>query len=620
MATSRSRRLRFAALATLSALAVAASGVEAPRLPGFSAVLGDARLEVGAVRPGALLGLALAQGGEVTLENVAVEAAGSIYRAPRVILSGASVSREEFARLLDPNAAEPLAPRLARLSAKRVTIPELRVEQKLAGDTQVTRYRDVVLSDIVDGRIGSGTSEGATLETKGKDGAGSGTIGRITLTDLDLAEMARIFTEKGGADSAMKRLYGGFTIENVTVDDPKGSRAKIVRITGRDFFARPTADSWSESIKALAAEPDKASGDRDTFARIVDLLDAFRVGSMELIGFEVRDPTGPEPVTVRVARIGFTGPSGNQPADARAEGFDVQMKNGRASIDTIALTGFSLEPTWKGLRELAGASPTDLDPDQLRGLLPTIGTIRLAGLDFDVPNDADDPKAKKDNIRFTVKDVSLTADQPVNGIPTNLRMAVDGLRFPLPADSTEDMVKDLAALGYKVLDLSWSLAANWNEQAEELAVREITLRGADMGAVTLRGTIGNVGRDVFDPDTAVAMVALMGGTARSLDLTVENKGLFERVVAREAKKQGRSPEDVRREYGMGAAVGVPMLLGNSGSAKAVGQAIARFVAKPGELQLSAKAKDPDGLGLADILSLGEPTEILQKIDVTATAR
>jgi hypothetical protein len=174
-------------------------------------------------------------------------------------------------------------------------------------------------------------------------------------------------------------------------------------------------------------------------------------------------------------------------------------------------------------------------------------------------------------------------------------------------------------MGYGKLDLSLVTAASWNEPGNELVVREVSVRGTEMGSAVLRGVLANVGRDVFNPDSAVAAVALMGATARNLHVTIENKGLFERVIVQEAKKQKKSPEDLRREYGMAAAVAVPAVLGNSSSAKAVGQAVARFVARPGRLTISATTKDPAGLGLADFVATPEPAALLDKLEITATA-
>jgi len=125
--------------------------------------------------------------------------------------------------------------------------------------------------------------------------------------------------------------------------------------------------------------------------------------------------------------------------------------------------------------------------------------------------------------------------------------------------------------------------------------------------------------DNISPDTTVAMVSLIGATAKTIELTVENKGLFEKVMAQQAQQKKKSPDDLRREYGMAAAIGIPALLGNGASAKTLGQAVARFITKPGRLAISAKTKDGGGLGLGDFASIGEPAKILEKLDITASS-
>ena len=223
-----------------------------------------------------------------------------------------------------------------------------------------------------------------------------------------------------------------------------------------------------------------------------------------------------------------------------------------------------------------------------------------------------------DKIRFKLKDLELTADKPRNGIPTNVRVALQNLAAPIPADTKDETVKLLRDLGYKDLNLSLVTAASWNEVANELVIRELSYNGQEMGAVTLHGVLGNVTGDVFNPDTALASVALIGAVAKSADLTIDNQGIVDRYLAQEARKQKKSPEALRREYGTAAALAVPIMLGNSPQAKSLGQAVARFIAKPGRLTVNAKAKSPTGLGLAELLATSEPAALFSKLDVTAT--
>ena len=92
---------------------------------------------------------------------------------------------------------------------------------------------------------------------------------------------------------------------------------------------------------------------------------------------------------------------------------------------------------------------------------------------------------------------------------------------------TEDGLKELAALGYKELDLSWLTAASWNAATNELQLRELSMRGANMGSTNLRATIGGVTKDVFSADNAMAIVALLGATVKNADFRIENGGLVE---------------------------------------------------------------------------------------------
>jgi hypothetical protein len=640
MSVATSRRFRLACLAAVSTLAIAASGIGMPPVRDVDLVLGEhGRLHIGAIRSDrGLLGIAAAQvptiqqglgralqgigGGEtVTLDDVTLDLGFATYRMPKVEVSGSSLSRAELMGLFDKNASEPLAARVGRLSAKEIRIPELVIEQTFANQRQTTRYRNTVVTDVVKGRIASATSESGTMEMKGGKSPGSGTIGRLTMTDVDAAEAARIYAEKAATPGAMKKLYGGFSVENLAIVPDDGPQFKIARISGKDFAARATKSSWMETLKAFASVEDleKASSAEQArvFGAVADVFDAMEIGLVEATGIEIVPPKEKGKEAGRIARIAYSG-GGGKPADMRMERFEIATDQGRAKIDLIAFTGFSFTGTFKGLRDLEGKPAKDLDMASLRQLIPTIGTIRISGIDFDMP-DSDKKGPVLENIKFSVKDMEVTADQPLNGIPTNLRVGVDSFRFVIPPGVTEDGLKELAALGYKELDLSWLTAASWNAATNELQLRELSMRGANMGSTNLRATIGGVTKDVFSADNAMALVALLGATVKNADFRIENGGLVEKLLAQEAAKQKKSLDDLRKEFGMVAAVGIPAMLGNSGQAKAIGQAVARFVAKPGKLSFSAKTKDPAGLGVADLASIGEPGAILDKLELTATA-
>ncbi|PPJ44356.1 hypothetical protein C0075_27130, partial [Rhizobium sp. KAs_5_22] len=88
---------------------------------------------------------------------------------------------------------------------------------------------------------------------------------------------------------------------------------------------------------------------------------------------------------------------------------------------------------------------------------------------------------------------------------------------------------------------------------------------------------------------------------KSLDLVVDNKGLFERYMAKAAKEQKSTPEALRRTYATATAFVVPAMIGNSEQAQTLSQAIGRFIAKPGRLTVNARSKDSSGMSLLDFV-------------------
>jgi hypothetical protein len=613
-------RRRSAVLLTATILAGAAYGIEPAVMRDLTVDTAGGRLSVGAVRT-SLIGAALAQSDTVALDNVVLTLGPVTYKAKRIEFTGVTSSRADIEALFDKASNEPLATRLARINARQISVPELVSEQTVGKEVQRSVQKNLVATDIKNGRIAQMLIESGTMEGGNDKARSRMTQGRTTVTDLDAAGMARTWAERGAANAPMVKLYGAFGVEDIraTITGPEGGEFRIARIGGRDFYGRPTEDSWAGAI-SLATELGAIENpsEKDTnrlVAAMADMLGAFDIAQAEINGMEIRGKNSAKEGTGRIARMAYTGAVGGQTPDARIEGFEVASPDGVARIATIAFTGFSFENTFKGLKSFQGKDMKNLDPAELRKLVPTIGTVRFSGFDFELPNEGD-KGPKPERIKFTLKNLELTADKPVDGIPSNLRLSLQNFAFPVPPNTKEEGLKDIAALGYKTLDVSFTAAASWNEPGNELVVREVSTKIEDMGLVSLRGVLGSVTKDVFSTDSAIAMVALVGATAKNVDLTVENGGLFDRYLAQESKKQKKTPEALRREFGTMAAVGIPALLGSSQQAKSIGQAVGRFIAKPGRLVISAKAKNGTGLGFADVMSLGEPSEILGLVDVT----
>jgi hypothetical protein len=622
--------LRLACLATALALGAGLTFYEPVLRRDLGHGDGPVRIAVGALRA-PLWSAALAQeAGSFTLENVTLQIGSSVHTMRAVRFVGVTNPRAEIEALFDKASTEPFSQRLARIAAKEIAIPELVSELRYDAFKQRSIYRNLSLSGVESGRIKLATGEGVDVDSTfrmdatGKEGKGTARYGRIVADSTDLATLIRFYAEGWPTPSGdFIPVQGSFSAENITVTDPNGLTVTIARVSGRNFSIRPSqqpAFGWMTSMFEVAAKSDPPQEEsRRLLAGALELAGSFKIGATEATGIQFAG-TSPEgkAVKARIARISYTGATATTPADARAEGVDVAAEDGTAKIDLLAFTGFDFEPTLRGLAALKDRRLDELDPATIRSLVPTIGTIRYAGLAFDVPN-AESKAPTPERVKFELKNLAITADKPLNGVPTNLRLDLQNLTAPMPAASEDESVKTLIGLGYRTVDVSTAFAAAWNEAAREIAISEFSWSGVDMGRFAARAILGGVDRQVFDPDTNLAMVALLGASARSAEVTIENRGLFERYLAAEAKKRGKSADAVRREYAAAAAVAIPAMLGNSEQAKGLAQAVARFIARPARLTITARAKAAAGLGISDVVTVQSPAEVMNLLDVTAVA-
>jgi hypothetical protein len=616
------RSIRRPALLLAAAVGTVALGYEPAPFRDLSFEGPGSRLSIGAVRL-PHLAAALAQADQIVLDDVTLVQGTGTYSAKRIMLSGVGSARTEIEAVFDRNAPESLADRLSRIHARQVMIPELVTDQQVGPVRQRTTYRNMIASDIRHGHIASLTADEGTQESDGPPGRSTATHGRLTLTGLAAPDLARIYVEKGDSQpAAFTKVYDRFSIEDIRHRAPNGASVRIAKAEGRDVRMRPTEESWSGSTSLISAmteidQPSAAETNRLAVA-VADLLGAFEIGLAELHGLSIDGITDKgDPVGVRLRRVAYSGARADRPSEMRLEGFDSAVREGTTRFAALVFTGFSFQATREGVKALKGKSLDDLDATTIRSLIPTIGTVQLSGLDLDVL-DARNGGPKPRRIHVAVKDLELTADKPLNGIPTNIRIGLRNLAMPLPPDSPEDGIKTLLSLGYGSVDLSFAVAATWNAAGNEIILSELSASGAEMLNVKAGAVLGNVTKDVFDADTALATVAALGTTAKSLDVRIENTGFFERYLAQEARKLQKTPDVLRREYGSAAAVALPRLLGNSDQARKLGQAVARFVAKPARLQISARAKGAEGIGVADVAALPTPAAILERLEITAS--
>lgn len=281
-----------------------------------------------------------------------------------------------------------------------------------------------------------------------------------------------------------------------------------------------------------------------------------------------------------------------------ADKIDLKTSSGATSVGQLALTDAKIQ---------LGASAARF--------LPLLGTVTASDITVDTVRAA----APTEKVHWTAKSLALTADAPRESAPTKFALKLDSLSVPVPANSSDATMKNLAELGYSAVVLSISGDANWNPQSNDIDVKQLSIAGADFGSITLNATLGKITKDVFSGDKTVSQAAYKNATAKMLGITVENRGLYEHIVTREAKKRGKSLDDTRKELSLASSLTFTSMTSSTPAGNIIATAIGKFVAKPGKLTIAVKSKDAGGIPIASLSDAAARKALNDKIDITATA-
>jgi hypothetical protein len=539
---------------------------------------------------------------------------------------GATMSRADVEALMDANAATPLAQRLQRISASGATIRSVEIVEERSLASQRTFYRDLTLMDIRAGKVAEARAAGAEQSvTMKQPGAGGQpapgtmnvTYGDMRFEEIDIPLMVRFMSEAArpgetpslfARSSAMNRMSmrfpeGTLAIDSMTVGE---TRMRPFRTALPELMAKMEADQ--------AASGANAQPSPEVMANILDVFSAFSMKDAEMRGLrgEFKDERG-RPVTLAMDAIAMTTDAPAGKGSFAMRGIDIAAPDGKVRVGEFSIQDASFGQLGQVLAR-TGGDPLKLAGENPRDMIPEIGRIRLGGIDIDVPDTS--RRNERVKMRLAAFDVAMSNFQ--TGIPANTRIDMTGFAMDLPKNSRDEGMKTLLQLGYDSIQFSMRLDQTWNPTSRVLSVNELSLDAPRMIRTNWKLDLGNVTKDVFDKDTAVQAVAALAINARRLSARVENLGLIEKLFEQQAREQRRRAEDIRRELGAGAAMAIPMFLGDHPGAKQLADAVSRFAAQPKSLDVEVTARG-EGLSAADFVAMSDPQSLLGKVDIKARA-
>lgn len=575
---------------------------------------------------------AQAQAGGYSFTNLSGNIGPVKIEVPSIEIAGASVGKDDLGKTFAFDAGLPA--RLKSLSIKSVSIPEMKATLEIPGGTDNFSYvfKNITADDTVNGKVGRMAVANTSFSAKMKDGNQKGQILKHEIKNLDLAQSARIYYDTAAPGEKSAPLYTSYVLDGMTnsVSSAAAVEMEMGKVTQGEFRMRPMkgkslatfvseAMKLAEESKGKSSPPPAALG--EMFGQIADMLEGMEEDEgMVMRGTRITVGEKAQPIaTLLIDKIEGAIGTPQKPAGFKLTGIDVKAPDVTAKLASYSIEGFSYIPMLKGMAEAVRNGDPDFKNVDPRLLMPRLGTTALTGLEIDAPAPKSPKGAKPERVNVKLGKFLVALNDQVKGVPTNIDFTIEKLAVKLPENSADDAIKQLKALGYSALDMSARIAAKWNEQSKDIAISEITVSGENMGKVKLTGNLGNIGREVFEGDLSMAQVALMGATAKAVSLQIDNAGLGEKLLAMQARQQNRKPEELRKELGQAAQLGIPAILGPSDDAKSIANALAKFVTQMKSLTIDVKSKNAGGVGIPDIATVGSPDKALGLVSVQASA-
>jgi hypothetical protein len=332
-----------------------------------------------------------------------------------------------------------------------------------------------------------------------------------------------------------------------------------------------------------------------------------------------------QPVNGKIDRVTMSDFANSKIGEIAIHGVDFGAAPNKLHLGGFVLRGFDFKPTLASVAGMLSALAQDpaaaaQDPARLAIGIPHLDEIAFTDLDANVvPPATPNPDGQSDATpaaqapqHVVLGSMSLKLGNWLAGAPTKFGYALDHFKFDLPADDPK--LQDFTSAGITQLDVSTHANGAWDADKQEFNLPGADLGAVGLGKVTLSATASGITSDAFSTDSGKRQAALMNATVTSANVAIENEGGLQKIIAAEARQQGKTPEDIKKGLLAGLTAGVPPSIADSEAFKELVAAIQKFCDDPKSLHVTITSKD--GIGAADMAT---PEGLMDKIQLKATA-
>lgn len=358
-------------------------------------------------------------------------------------------------------------------------------------ETMVVTYGEVLIRGVdyralMDGLTGQGTSPDYRVFSE-----------ETTVSDINVS-VGPVSVAIGGYRLAGMKIRSGSGSVLDTLDrlalgeklDPKQSATFAF-----DMLRRFALDEWSIN-NISASGPENVGGRLDKF--LIGDLSADGLGRFEIDGIDIDGP-------------------GNE-----------KISLGRF------LFGKVLFPSFEAIIAAIENGPPQ-DPIAMANLAPRVGEYEVANLFV----------GTKQAPPVSVGFLQALQSAYVGPIPTDIRIQVRDLNFPVDFVQDVTVKTMLQSLGYSALTIAGDLVLTWDEATQDLTLANANVELANGGRISLTAGIAGFPRSVIENpasfEQAMATLAF-----KNVHVSVKDATLVSGLIEQFAALQKMAPEDLRR--------------------------------------------------------------------------
>lgn len=444
-------------------------------------------------------------------------------------------------------------------------------------------YSGLVMKNLRRGKVEATKADRVTFSVTvvqpSKPGKLVAELSNLVMNDFDATTMLATLDPQTANDDSYHRLYGQLSTGPYTLT----SDVMSVQVDGlaiNDIGVQPSKFRLAEMLAILPQDqsvPPTPADAREMLEKLARFYEGLRVGKVEIGKTLIRTPQGP----ARINAVKY------QQGDFAIEGVETPSPRGQFKMERFALKSFSVANLMRWAAGLTnpGQAPS---PDQMLGLFRVVEGVEIKGVAAPFKN------TKK---LVTIDTVSLDWGQLIGSIPSEAHVVA---KFVTPTDPSDPKQLSLILGGIDKLPIDLDLGAAWTESSGSFVLAPATLDVGNLAKVQLRVGLGNVPRTVFSGDRTKAVSQAEQIEAGPIELSLRDSGVVDLVVAQFARMQNVSRDAARSAIvEMVRTTGEQVASANP-DAKAAVDALASFVATPGQT-LAIKLTPLGKLGLLQLM-------------------